>query len=228
MRHPVLATDYDATLAEDGRVAQETICALERWRAAGRRLILVTGREVADLRSVFPRLNLFDAVVAENGGVLLLPPREEAELLTRPADQELRRRLSERGVKPLSVGQTIIATTQWHAETVRQEIEALGLKVQVILNKSSLMVLPAGVDKASGLKVALQRLGLSEQQAVGVGDAENDLVLLELCGLAVAVANALPAVRDRADWVTVGDSGAGVREVIDRLMAEDASRPTRG
>jgi hydroxymethylpyrimidine pyrophosphatase-like HAD family hydrolase len=52
-----------------------------------------------------------------------------------------------------------------------------------------------------------------------VGDAENDLVFLRCCGLAVAVANALPTVKDVAHVVTAGARGAGVAELIDRWLA---------
>ncbi len=90
----------------------------------------------------------------------------------------------------------------------------MGLGLRVIPNKRALMVLPEGVDKASGLVEALAELGLSPEDAVGVGDAENDLAMLEACGFAVAVANALPMVKERADLVTEGERGAGVSEVI--------------
>jgi len=55
------------------------------------------------------------------------------------------------------------------------------------------MVLPSGVNKASGLQVALNELRLSPHNSVGVGDAENDHVFLSTCECSVAVANALPA-----------------------------------
>ena len=83
------------------------------------------------------------------------------------------------------------------------------------------MILPVGVDKASGAAAALADLGLSPRDAVGVGDAENDLPLFELCGLSAAVADALPELKERADLVTRGESGAGVRELIERLVADD-------
>lgn len=62
-----LATDYDGTLAEDGLVAEETIAALGSFRQSGRKLILVSGRELPDLWRVFRHLDLFDAAVVENG-----------------------------------------------------------------------------------------------------------------------------------------------------------------
>ena len=69
------------------------------------------------------------------------------------------------------------------------------------------MVLPNGINKASGLGAALEDLGLSAHNVVATGDAENDLAFMRTCGCAVAVGNALPAVKEAADLVTLGDAG---------------------
>jgi hypothetical protein len=104
-------------------------------------------------------------------------------------------------------------------------IRELGLDLQVILNKGSVMVLPVTVDKASGLRAALDELGLSPTSVVAIGDAENDQAFLAMCGCGVAVANALDALKARASHVTRGEAGAGVREVIDDLIAGDRFQP---
>ena len=65
-----LAADYDGTLAHDGIVEDATADALIAFRRSGRRLLLVTGRELPDLMRVFPQIDLFDRVVAENGVAL--------------------------------------------------------------------------------------------------------------------------------------------------------------
>ena len=70
MRYQALACDYDGTLAFDGRVAPETIRALERLKRDRRTLLMVSGRELDDLRRVFSRLDLFERVVVENGALL--------------------------------------------------------------------------------------------------------------------------------------------------------------
>jgi HAD superfamily hydrolase (TIGR01484 family) len=67
MRYLALACDYDGTMAHHGRVAEETLAALERLRATGRRLVLVTGRVLDELRPLFPDVGMFEWVVAENG-----------------------------------------------------------------------------------------------------------------------------------------------------------------
>ena len=86
------------------------------------------------------------------------------------------------------------------------------------------MVLPSGINKASGLKAALDELSLSFHNVVGIGDAENDHAFLAVCECGVAVANALPALKDRADIVTAGDHGAGVIEIANQLLDDDLAR----
>lgn len=83
------------------------------------------------------------------------------------------------------------------------------------------MILPSGVNKATGLAAALKELGLSPHNVVGIGDAENDHAFMRACGLSVAVANALPAVKDTADLVTKGERGEGVKELARKLIKQD-------
>jgi energy-coupling factor transporter ATP-binding protein EcfA2 len=82
------------------------------------------------------------------------------------------------------------------------------------------MVLPSEINKASGLKSALKQLRLSPHNVVGIGDAENDQAFLSACGCAVAVNNALPTVKAKADFV-VSDHGSGVVELAHMLTNND-------
>lgn len=221
MRYHVLATDYDGTLAHHGRVDEPTLEALRRVRASGRKLLLVSGRELEDLRGTFDHLDLFDLAVLENGGLLFRPSDCTEKLLGEPPPEALVARLRQTGVERISVGRVVIATWEPYQAIVLESIRALGLEHQVIFNKGAVMILPAGVNKATGLEAALTELGLSRDQAAGIGDAENDHAFLAHCALGVAVANALPALKERADWVTPSDHGAGVIELIDRLLVDD-------
>jgi hydroxymethylpyrimidine pyrophosphatase-like HAD family hydrolase len=212
MHYLALATDYDGTIADEGVVDEPTLAALERLRGGGLHLILVTGRELTDLQRVMPRLDLFDLVVAENGALLYDPANHEEWALCDAPPLAFVERLGELGVTPLWVGRVIVATLEPNAGKVLGAIDDLGLNLQITFNKSAIMVLPAGVTKASGLRGALAQLGLSPLNCIGVGDAENDLAFLDVCGLPVAVANALPAVKERAAFVTTGTRGAGVAD----------------
>jgi hydroxymethylpyrimidine pyrophosphatase-like HAD family hydrolase len=222
-----LATDYDGTLATGGRVEPDTVVALTRLLSSGRTLLLVTGRELTDLKRVFVHLDLFDRVVAENGALIYRPQTGEEELLCAPASEELIARL--RALKvPCSAGRAVVATTDIHEQTVRGAIRELRLDLDVTLNKGSLMVLPAGVDKRFGLMQALVELSLPPEKVVAIGDAENDHPFLMACGFAVAVANALPELKSHADLVTAGANGIGVTEVIDHLLSDDLASVHRG
>ena len=146
MRYLALAIDYDGTLAHHGHVDEPTLAALGKLRESGRKLILVTGRELGDLLRVFPRIDLFDRIVAENGALLYRPEiREEKPLAESPPEAfvaELRRR----GVSPISVGRSIVATWEPHQNTVLDVIHKLGLEWHVIFNKGAVMVLPSGMN----------------------------------------------------------------------------------
>ena len=226
MRYLALACDYDGTLAEHGRVSEATVAALDRLRASGRKLLLVTGRNLDDLIRVVPQVQLFDRVVAENGGVLYdVATREVKPLADKPSDDFVRE-LERRGVRPLSVGRVIVATWEPHEQTVLQVIRDLDLELQVIFNKGAVMVLPSGVNKATGLLRALESLKLSRHNTVGIGDAENDHAFLSACECAVAVANALASIKARVDLVTASDHGDGVIELIDRLIESDLKELT--
>jgi hypothetical protein len=136
--------------------------------------------------------------------------------------------LRARGVSPLSVGQVVLATWSPHENTVLDTIRDFGLELQLIFNKGAVMVLPSGINKATGLTAALQEMKLQPEQVVAVGDAENDHALLTCAGIGVAVANAVPMLLERADLVMSGDHGRGVIELIDRLMRTDlADAPVR-
>ncbi len=201
MRYLVLATDYDGTLATDGRVKDNTLSALKKLRTSGRKLILVTGRQLNDLLEVFEQIDLFDYVVAENGALLYSPTSHQEQLLGEPPSAEFIKTLRDRHVDPLSVGRVIVAT--WHPQetTVLQTIRDLGLELQVIFNKGAVMVLPSGINKAVGLAAALNEMKLSPHNVVGVGDAENDHAFLDVCELSVAVGNALAILKERVDFV---------------------------
>ncbi len=221
MRYLALCTDYDGTLAHHGRVDAHTIQALERLRDSGRKLVMVTGREMDDLRTVFDRCDLFARIVAENGAVIYNPQTREEHCLGDPPSPAFVQALRERGVERISVGRRIVATWEPHQTTVLETIRDFGLELQVIFNKGAVMILPAGVNKATGLRAALEALNLSVHNAVGVGDAENDHAFLSICECSAAVANALPAVCEKADIVLDHGHSEGVVELIEQMLRDD-------
>jgi phosphoglycolate phosphatase (TIGR01487 family) len=221
VRALAVAVDYDGTLASAGKVAPATEAALQRLKSTGRRLILVTGRVLDDLEDAFPGIGVFDRVVAENGAVVWTPAGERLDVLAEAPPPAFVTALRARAVDPLCVGRVVVATREAHQSAVLDVIRSLGVDLHVERNKGALMILPAGLTKRTGFEVALEQLGLSPRDVVAVGDAENDRAFLAVCEHRVAVANALPGVIEMADWVTPSANGAGVVELVDRLLADD-------
>src|SRR5262245_32035522 len=158
MRYHVLAVDYDGTLAHNGRVDEPTIASLRRLRETGRHLVLVTGRELDELLTILPEIDLFELVVAENGALVYYPAtREEKSLASRPPEEFIAR-LKRHGVGPISVGRIIVVTWEPHQTAVLEAIHEMALELQVIFNKGAVMVVPSGVNKATGLAAALAEL----------------------------------------------------------------------
>ncbi|MGE0472005.1 MAG: HAD hydrolase family protein [Nitrospirales bacterium] len=220
MRYLALATDYDGTLARHGRVGKTTIARLEKLLTTNRKLFLVTGRELDDLLKVFPHHHLFEWIIAENGVLLYKPSSRESVSLANPPPEEFIHQLRARSI-PISVGRNIVSTVRPHETAVLEAIRDQGLDIQVIFNKDAVMMLPTGFSKATGLREALRHSGLSPHNIVGIGDAENDLAFLGMCECAVAVGNALPVIKERADIVATGEQGSGVVELIGRLLEDD-------
>lgn len=220
MRYCALATDYDGTLATHGQVDEQTLSAINRFLWSGRKVLLVTGRELPDLKLVFPHLGLFARVIAENGALLYRPDTDEEELLCTPVPRPFISTLRCLGI-PVSAGRALVGTVEAHCAAVQKAIVESGLDLQIFLNKGSVMVLPAGVNKATGLQHALSELGIDAASVVGIGDAENDRDLLKACGRAAAVANALPSLQSSAHIVTAGSHGSGVAEIMERILTDD-------
>jgi phosphoglycolate phosphatase (TIGR01487 family) len=226
VRYRALACDYDGTLATDSRIPPPVLHSLESLRGTGRKLILVTGRQLLDLMTLIPNIQLFDRIVAENGAVLYRPASDQEITLAVPPSTSFLNALAAHHVQPLQFGRVIIATHTPQELEVVKVIKELGLEMTLSFNKGGVMILPAGVNKGSGLTVALAELGLAPEQVVAVGDAENDHTLLEASGVRVAVANAVPALKQHAQIVTTQPAGEGVRELIEELIANDLKRLT--
>jgi len=219
----ILATDYDGTLAEDGVVSSSAIKAIEALKRSGRSAVLVTGRELPQLLEIFDRADLFDWIVAENGSLIYRPANGQKRVLAEPPPQELIQELERRGVGPISVGEAIVATWRPHESTVIEVIRELNLDRQIVFNKDAVMILPTGLDKATGMDAALREMKQSWNSVVGIGDAENDLAFLSRCQYSVAVSNALDSLKLEVDFTTKAARSQGVIELIEEILQDDLS-----
>lgn len=218
----VVAVDLDGTTASNGKLSRQAMKAIDKARRDGLTIVLATGRIGAELHAEFPQIAYHvDALVLEDGAVMVLDGRTHA--LAEPVDRSLDEALANRGV-PYRRGEVLVAVDGEHAATVVEVIGELGMDYQIIRNRAALMVLPAGTTKGTGLAALLAKMNLSPRNAVAVGDAENDLSLLGVAEVGVAVADAVSSVRRFADVVLEQPNGAGVAELLARPYLSGAQR----
>lgn len=224
MRLRVIATDYDGTIATDGVAGSAVREAIRKARQRGVLVVIVTGRILSELRQVAGCLDFVDGVVAENGGVVALP-NGHTTLLGRSPPLALITRLTERGID-FKVGRCVIELDADFADVAIALIRQLELPLAITFNRGRMMLLPASVSKASGLRELLDTLGESVHNAVGIGDAENDHDLLSCCEHGVAVGWGSSRLKEAACHVIDGDGPAAVAAYIDRIS--DSIRLPRG
>ncbi|HWX42639.1 MAG TPA: HAD family hydrolase [Blastocatellia bacterium] len=226
----MIACDYDGTIAVDGAMSPIVERALADAQRSGFLIALVTGREFNDLKTVCKRLDMFDLVVAENGAVTYLPGTGIVTDLATPPSSNFVAELTREKIS-FSVGRVVVGIDSAEADRLRTIIRDLGLQLEITLNRDSAMILPAGINKATGLEEGVRKLGIRLSHVIAVGDAENDIPFMGACGYAVAVANAIESVKAVADTVTDEPNGEGVAKFINnRLLRPTAEgipvRPT--
>lgn len=214
MYRKVLAFDFDGTIAENGVVPPDLESALEQCRLTGHALFLVTGRrfETVSLGSL---AELFTGIVWENGALLSHTASGELYFPFGQLPPHILKGLEQAGI-PIERGMAIAATWLPHDQVVWEVLRTHGGGASVDYNKGAVMVTPMGTSKGAGLERLLTICGLSPRNVAAFGDAENDLSMLKLAEVAVAVSDAIPAVRDMADVVATEPGPRGVLEILRR------------
>ncbi|CAA9198424.1 haloacid dehalogenase [Flavobacterium collinsii] len=75
-----------------------------------------------------------------------------------------------------------------------------------------------GIDKAASLKLLAEKLNIHQSEIIAVGNAGNDLTMIEYAGLGVWVDNVTPELRDKADLIVASNNNDGVAEVVQRYI----------
>jgi hydroxymethylpyrimidine pyrophosphatase-like HAD family hydrolase len=211
------ASDLDGTLTMGGKFLQAGV--IEGLRAlgeAGVKLILVTGRCLAEAQEIVGATR-FDAMVAENGAVILVGGTKK-KVTSEGWIRERARLLPYFGT---GCEEVIISSGIEKLEFARERVSVLG---RVEVNKDRLMIMPAEVDKGRGLLDALSMLALDPGKTVCMGDGENDVPMFAAAGLTVALGNSVPELRRRADMIMGGSDVEGALEALRVITGMNAGR----
>jgi hydroxymethylpyrimidine pyrophosphatase-like HAD family hydrolase len=227
MYRRVLAFDFDGTLADNGIVPLALQRSLEQLHTAGYALFMVTGKRFAcaELGSLE---DVLTGIVWEDGAVLHHTAADEVYLPFGRIDPRLVEAL-ELAEVPLVHGRAIVSTKTAYNETVWHVLNEWGGDAVIVHNRGVVRVLPPGAAKGAGLERLLGLCGFSPRNLVSFGDGEDDLSLLQLGETGVAVADAVPSLKEVADVVTTQPGPAGILEALDTywLKGSPSELPTQ-
>lgn len=203
----VVATDLDGTLrSRAGTLDQAAVAALAALRRAGIHTVLATGRGASEVKELVDPA-AFSAFVLEGGAVAA--PSLAAAIAARPEPwvASAIRRMTALGIDAIARTASISVPAEAQGALSADPL-LTGLACHV--NRDRIDVTRSGIDKGTGLARALEDLPPAHRRdVVAFGDAANDIPLLRMADVPIAVADAEPALLDQATHI-VGHGGSGV------------------
>lgn len=216
MKLSVIALDYDGTIAQHERLSSAVRDAIAAARTRGILVLLVTGRILSELQRVAGDLHFVDGVVAENGAVIHFPGSDYTTVVAPRISERFTEDLRRRGVAVVA-GECLLDCSAGDAARILSCIRELEEPLVLAFNRGRVMVLPQGISKATGFRVALDMLRLSPRNAVAIGDAENDHALLQLAEVGAAVEWGSKALVAAADLTIAGRGPEAVASYVRTL-----------
>ncbi|MGC9226954.1 HAD family hydrolase [Caldivirga sp.] len=213
----LLAVDYHRTLADESEVgfnvSERVIDSILRFLNSGNAFAVVTSgaiRHVKGLDALKGRLFM----ALENGLIVITP--SGSRVINVPVDwwqlrNTIRNALVNMGVE-FSEGEASLFIK--YDPVVINALRTYGVRIEV--NRGMVSIMPNGIDKGYAIN-ALKRI-VKPSAVIAMGDAENDVPMLKAADIAIAVNNAIPEVKSIAHYVTMGNDGDGVIEVINKLL----------
>ncbi|WP_226035390.1 Cof-type HAD-IIB family hydrolase [Aquibacillus saliphilus] len=237
----LIALDMDGTLLDaNHRVSEENKKAITAARNQGVEVILSTGRHFSTCNDYAKSLELSSYLITVNGSEIWTASGElvERQLLDIPlikmlVDLHKKHKTSAwmtstdqvfRGEVPddLDAHQWLKFGFDIDDEQVKQLImDELSINESLEVSNSSLTnieVNAVGINKARAIEKVCQRLNITMDQVMAIGDSLNDIKMIEEAGLGIAMGNAQEDVKKVADWITSTHTESGVAHAIEKWV----------
>lgn len=217
----LVLSDYDRTFTDETlRVAPGLAEAIGRLRDRGIMFSVVSGRKFSFMMDFYHSMDgLVDSFIAENGCIGYAKGCRQVICEAGRRDELLRE--LDREKIPYDAGDVVISVHRNHLPEVEQVISRFPA-YHMIRNIDSIMLLPHGASKATGIRWLMDIYCIDTGQMACIGDAENDIEMRGLCRLMGAVSNALPDVKRESDYVCRNSFGAGLREFLEHIEGMQA------
>jgi len=230
-----LVTDVDGTITDRRRrISTAAVEAVRTLVDAGIDVVLASGNTVCFMDGLCKMVGTDGTIIGENGGVYR---RAFSGTLHIPGDQQaclgafeiLADYFTKRGVELELFGAQyrfadVAFARNIDPDEARAVIRDRHLPVRLLDTGFAIHLQALGINKGTALWEIAGEMGLSPSEMMAIGDSENDIEMLEVAGVGVAVQNAPAATRRAADWVTGSAYGDGFLEAVKKYYPDLFSR----
>ena len=216
------AVDVDGTLTENGggMVYLPAVVMLRYLVKIGYAVLYVTGRSSVEAYLLAVYSGTTKIGIGENGGALTTSPQEHILLASKEkclkGFEILKKNIDGVKIKPVFDRMTeVVLLRTFDIEVGRKIFEENNLGLYLTDSKYAFHINEKGIDKATGLRRALEILKLDAADTVAIGDSETDIPMFDMCGYSIALGHAPNYVKARAKNIVRGAQGTGLVEAID-------------
>ena len=224
MKKITFAVDIDGTITENGggRIHLESLEALRRLTTMGHDVIFVTGRSSVEayLLSVFGGTTKI--AVGENGGCISTDSDEHIllgnlgeckkalEIIKDNIDN-----VQEKHVFPRLT--EVVLERTFDLELARKLLAEKNISVELSDSQYAYHINSPGIDKGTGFRTIMEKLSISADDVIAIGDSATDIPLFRVAKTSIALGNASDHVKSEATMVVTAHAGDGVLEALDKL-----------
>jgi len=218
------AVDIDGTITENGggRIHLDALEALRRLTNLGHNVIYVTGRSSVEafLLSVFGGTTKI--AVGENGGCITLESDEHILLGNldecKNAFDVIKNNLDNVKEKRVFPRMTeVVLERTFDLELARKLLSEKNIDVELSDSQYAYHINSPGIDKGTGFTKIMEKLSISSDDVIAIGDSATDIPLFKVAKTSIALGNASDQVKSEATMVVSAKAGDGVLEALDKL-----------
>ena len=224
MKKRTFAVDIDGTITENGggRIHLDALEALRRLTNLGHNVIYVTGRSSVEafLLSVFGGTTKI--AVGENGGCITLESDEHIllgnldecknafDVIKNNIDNVKEKRVFPRMTE-------VVLERTFDLELARKLLSEKNIDVELSDSQYAYHINSPGIDKGTGFTKIMEKLSISSDDVIAIGDSATDIPLFKVAKTSIALGNASDQVKSEATMVVSAKAGDGVLEALDKL-----------
>ena len=224
MKKRTFAVDIDGTITENGggRIHLDALEALRRLTNLGHNVIYVTGRSSVEgfLLSVFGGTTKI--AVGENGGCITLESDEHIllgnidecknafDIIKNNIDNVKEKRVFPRMTE-------VVLERTFDLELARKLLSEKNIHVELSDSQYAYHINSPGVNKGTGFTKIMEKLSISSDDVIAIGDSATDIPLFKVAKTSIALGNASDQVKTEASMVVSAKAGDGVLEALDKL-----------